>query len=94
MAAAVQEALRLQLTDGLPWHARLSQARQAMLLLDLDVDAGKIASNDLADVMRDALPSARREETSWGPGWRLPLPYDISGVEAGWHIPAHHLRRD
>ncbi len=94
MAASVLEALRRQVTENLVSHARLSLARQAMLLLEMGVNAGNVASHALDDQRLAAAQQAACETTPWGPGRRLPLPYQIPACEPGWARGARRLRSD
>lgn len=94
MAAAVIEAVRLQLTQNTAAHAYLSLARQAQLLFDAGVDAGAVQQAGILNRMQIAQQQGTRESTSWGPGWRCPLPYRFEEVVPGWSMPAHPLRSD
>ncbi|MFT2097974.1 CoA transferase [Marinomonas sp. 2405UD66-6] len=92
-AATVMQALRLQHAGGGVASAHLSLARQAQILLDADIDhtamlAGKTHKNG-AGVYTDY---CFNEQTDWGPVLRLPLPYEIEGVNLNWMKPAKKLR--
>jgi len=94
MAAAVMEALRVQLVQNSVAYASLSLARQAQLLLDTGADAGNVEHASSFNRSQVAQVHGTREITSWGPGWRCPLPYHMEGISPGWRLPAHSLRSD
>ncbi|MCI4664921.1 MAG: CoA transferase [Neomegalonema sp.] len=94
MAAAAIEALRRHLADNTVSHARLSLARQAMMLLGAGVDASIVPRGRTADREAAARQRGQKEETSWGGGWRCPLPYQFEGMALGWSKPAHKLRSE
>jgi len=92
-AATVMQALRLQHAGGGVASAHLSLARQAQILLDGDIDhmamlVGKPHKNG-AGVYAG---KCSHEQTDWGNVFRLPLPYDIEGVNLEWMTPAKKLR--
>ena len=94
MAGAVVEALRCQLVDNSVSHTRLSLARQAMMLLENGVEASAVPHEMTIDPEQYARQGGQKEKTSWGKGWRCPLPYQIEGNDLGWVKPAHELRSD
>lgn len=90
-AAAALHGLRRTASHGIASTARLSLARQAHILLE------NLDSLPTSTVPATPEQKARRtthEETPWGPLERLPLPFEIEGIAAGWSIPAHTLRSD
>jgi len=91
MAAAAIHALIRASSKGVVSSARLSLARQAHLLLDHWQDAPKPSDVLQSDLSRN---EPTFEATAWGDLKRLPLPFEIEGVAAGWRCPAHPLRSD
>ncbi|MEP0072390.1 MAG: CoA transferase [Marinomonas sp.] len=92
-AATVMQALRLQHAGGGVASAHLSLARQAQILLDSNIDhmamlAGKPHKNGAGIYAK----YCSHEQTNWGEIFRLPLPYDIEGVNLRWMTPARQLR--
>ena len=91
MAAAALHALLRAASLGVVSTARLSLARQAHLLLDHWQDEPKPSDIARSDLIHS---DPTLETTAWGDLQRLPLPFEIAGVTAGWRCPAHPLRSD
>lgn len=95
MAAAMVEALRLQITEKTVSNARLSLARQAQLLLDAKRKGSDVFGADQHHRLGHAAKKdGTRELTDWGPGWRYPLPYSMKGIHLQWSRPAHRFGTD
>ena len=91
MAAAAVRALLRASRDSVISTARLSLVRQAHLILDHQ-DQPRTPMTPATEMQKKRPPS--REDTPWGPIDRLPLPFDIVGIDAGWTSPARGVRKD
>lgn len=94
MAASAIEALRFLLLEHKVMSAHLSLARQAALLSDMKPDTKQLYRHQFGkDSGQEAyLDRCTHEHTGWGKALRLPNPFDIEGVNYGWHYPAQQLR--
>ncbi len=91
MAAAAVRALLRASRDDVILSARLSLVRQAHLILD-HMDQPRTPMMPMTDAQKNR--PTTREDTPWGPIDRLPLPFEIAGIDAGWSSPARGVRKD
>ncbi|WP_087018540.1 CoA transferase [Thaumasiovibrio subtropicus] len=91
-AATVMQALRIQHAGGGVATAHLSLARQAQLMLDAEVIEAHEMDKPSATSKDSYAATSIAEKTDWGPILRLPLPYQLEGVDVGWATPARKLR--
>lgn len=88
LATAVGRALTRRLTESAGSRIRASLVGTANLLWSLGVSGGELPPKpgpedfELVDTV-----------TEWGPARRVPPPATISGIAAGWRIPAGPLGR-
>ena len=106
MAAAVVHAVRQRHCHGRVLAARLSLARQAMLLWELcgpdsvhqhtgsSIQQGDtlIGLNSTRPAISEEQFNAGTEQTPWGPVRRLALPFSIDGVTTQFDHPSSTLR--
>jgi CoA-transferase family III len=86
VAAAAVRGLRTRLLHGLGSVARLSLARTAAALIE-----GPAGSFDDRLEGANHFDSAEREESGFGPLYRLAPPLDIAGVPERWTLAANKL---
>jgi hypothetical protein len=82
--AAIRGLIRLR-ADGAATTSQTSLAAVAALLARRGPQAPGAAGAPVS------WAAATREETGWGPGWRLPGPVGIGGISMSWAHPAAPL---